>query len=452
MLQILGPQTRMCDGVSRRQFMQVGGFAMFAGIPTLSLADVLQVEGLQSSSSNKAVIHVFLGGGPPHQDMWDIKTEAPAEMRGPFQEISTAVPGIRIGEMFPQIAGMADKFTFIRSIVGSDGRHCGFQCNSGRRHRERVSGSHWPAVGPVAAKLLGQRRPGVPPTVALAEKTRHGPWADPGRAGFLGEAFEPFKAAGGGTANLSIRDLKVDRFAARKKLLENLTQRNASADNNGDTLGTYQQQAYDILSSNRLADAFDVSLEPQAVQERYGTGKPYKFQYDGAPTVNDQLLIARRLVEAGVRVVTLSYGRWDSHGDNEGLVRDHGPKLDQCVSALVEDLEERGMLDDVTVLVWGEFGRTPKINAGGGRDHWPRVSCALLAGGGMKTGQVIGSTTKDGGTAKDRPVHVQEVIATVYHNLGITVDDPRFVVHDHSGRPNFLLPGEHRSPMRELVG
>ena len=442
----------MCDRVSRRQFMQVGGLAMFAGMPTLSLAEVLRADGLRGSSSDKAVIHIFLGGGPPHQDMWEIKTEAPAELRGPFQEISTAVPGIRICEMFPQIARMADKFTFIRSVVGCDGRHCGFQCNTGRLHRERVSGSQWPAVGPAAAKLLGQRRPGVPPTVALAEKTQHLQWSDPGRAGFLGHAFEPFQTADGGCANLTIREMNVDRFAARKRLLGDLAQRSTSADNDPDALSTYQQQAYDILSSNRLADAFDLSCEPQAVRERYGTGKPFKFQYDGAPTVNEQLLTARRLVEAGVRVVTLSYGRWDSHGDNEGLVRDHGPKLDQCVSALVEDLDERGMLDDVTVLVWGEFGRTPKINKGGGRDHWPRVSCALLAGGGMNAGQAIGSTTKDGGTANDRPVHVQEVTATVYHNLGITVGDPRFVIHDKSGRPNFLLPSEYQSPMRELVG
>ena len=157
--------------------------------------------------------------------------------------------------------------------------------------------------------------------------------------------------------------------------------------------------------------------------------------------------MARRLVEAGVRSVTLSFGRWDSHGANFDLVRDHGGKLDQAVSALVEDLDERGMLDDVTILVWGEFGRTPRINANAGRDHWPQVSCALMAGGGMKTGQAIGATNRLGERAVERPVHVQEIVATAYHNLGI--DPMTTTVNDPTGRPQFLI--DHREPIRELV-
>ena len=168
------------------------------------------------------------------------------------------------------------------------------------------------------------------------------------------------------------------------------------------------------------------------VRERYGDGKPYNFQYDGAPTVNDHLLLARRLVEAGVRVVTLSYGRWDSHGKNFDLVRDHGAKLDQGLSALIDDLDVRGMLDDVTVIAWGEFGRTPRINKDAGRDHWPQVSCAFLAGGGMKTGQVIGATNRLGEYAKERPVTFGEVFATLYHNLGI---DPETTTHQRPDRP-----------------
>jgi uncharacterized protein (DUF1501 family) len=158
--------------------------------------------------------------------------------------------------------------------------------------------------------------------------------------------------------------------------------------------------------------------------------------------------MARRLVEAGVRCVTLSFGRWDSHGRNFDLVRDHGPKLDQCLSALIDDLDQRGMLDDVTVIAWGEFGRTPKINADAGRDHWPNVNCAMLAGGGMKVGQVIGSTDTMGGEAADRPVHLQEVISTLYHNMGI--DARTTMLQDRSGRPQFLL--DHPEPVRELVG
>src|SRR5205085_10910261 len=169
------------------------------------------------------------------------------------------------------------------------------------------------------------------------------------------------------------------------------------------------ERALGVLTSSRLVEALDLSRESEKVRARYGDGKPYQYQYDGAPTVNDQLLMARRLVEVGVRCVTLSYGRWDSHGENFKLVRDHGSKLDQGFSALIDDLEMRGMLDDVTVIAWGEFGRTPRINPQAGRDHWPQVSCALLAGGGMRTGQAIGATNRLGEYAKERPVTFQDV-------------------------------------------
>jgi uncharacterized protein (DUF1501 family) len=204
--------------------------------------------------------------------------------------------------------------------------------------------------------------------------------------------------------------------------------------------------AFDVLTSSRLADALDLSKEDPRTRERYGTGQPYNYQFDGAPTVNEHLLLARRLVEAGVRVVTLSYGRWDSHGKNFDLVRDHGSKLDQCLSALIEDLDQRGMLDDVTVIAWGEFGRTPRINKNAGRDHWPNVSCALLAGGGMKTGQVIGATNRLGEVPSERPVHFQEIFATLYRNLGI--DTSRTTITDPAGRPQYLV--EH-APIDELA-
>jgi uncharacterized protein (DUF1501 family) len=193
-------------------------------------------------------------------------------------------------------------------------------------------------------------------------------------------------------------------------------------------------------------DALDVSKEPDKVRERYGDGKPYQYQFDGAPTVNDQLLLARRLVEAGVRVVTLTYGRWDSHGQNFRFMRDHGGKLDQALSALVEDLDVRGMLNDVTVVAWGEFGRTPRINNQAGRDHWPQVSCAFLAGGGMRTGQAIGATNRLGEFAKARPVTFNEVHATLYHNLGI--NPATTTLNDSSGRPQHLV---EMPPMKELV-
>jgi hypothetical protein len=211
-------------------------------------------------------------------------------------------------------------------------------------------------------------------------------------------------------------------------------------------MDAFSQRALDVLTSSRLLDALDLSKEDPKIVARYGDGKPYQYQYDGAPTCNDHLLLARRLIEAGVRVVSLSYGRWDSHGENFKLVRDHGSKLDQCLSALMDDLEQRGMLQDVSVVVWGEFGRTPKINNGAGRDHWAQVSCAWMAGGGIRAGQAIGATNRLGEYATERPVHMQEIIATLYHNLGVDVSSTTLA--DPSGRPQFLV--DH-GPIQELI-
>jgi hypothetical protein len=242
--------------------------------------------------------------------------------------------------------------------------------------------------------------------------------------------------------DLRLNGISTDRLQDRRSLLAGLDQLKRNVDHTGmlEGMDAFTEAAFGVLTSSELVEALDLSKEDPKVRERYGDGKPYKFQYDGAPTCNEHLLIARRLVEIGVRSVTLTYGRWDSHGDNFNLVRDHGGKLDQAVSALVQDLDDRGMLDDVTVVVWGEFGRTPRINQGNGRDHWPQVSCALLAGGGMRTGQAIGATNRLGEYAKDRPVPLQEIIATIYHNLGIdpnttTLRDPTGRrVHSASGR------------------
>jgi hypothetical protein len=449
MLTIHGKQHRLCDGVSRRSFLQIGGFA-FGGLAGLNLADILRAEeAAGKKSSHKAVINIFLGGGPPHQDMWEIKTDAPKEIRGEFSPIATKVPGIEICEVFPKIAAMMDKMVVIRSVVGCSGAHDAFQCLSGWERNSIASVGGRPSIGSAVSKLLGPVHPAIPPTVALADRTQHGPWSEPGAPGFLGAAFAAFKPSGEGMADLRLNDITFDRLQDRKSLLQGLDGLRREADANGSIRGmdAFNQAAFGVLTSSRLVDALDLSKEDPKVRERYGDGKPYKFQYDGAPTVNEHLLLARRLVEAGVRSVSLSYGRWDSHGDNFGLVRDHGSKLDQCVSALVQDLDDRGMLDDVTIVVWGEFGRTPRVNPGAGRDHWPQVSCALMAGGGMRTGQAIGATNRLGEYAKDRPVPMQEIVATIYRNLGI--DPMSTVLRDPTGRPQFLV--DVRDPMRELV-
>ena len=449
MLSIYGKQHRLCDGISRRSFLKIGGLAMGA-VGGLSLADILRAEAATGRQpSQKAIINIFLGGGPPHQDMWDLKMDAPREIRGEFSPIPTRVPGIEICEVFPKIAAMMDKFAVIRSVVGCSGDHDGFQCMSGWNRRDSASIGGRPSIGAALSKLQGPLNPGVPADVGLAARTQHVPWSESGSAGYLGAAFRPFKPNGEGMDDLKLNGITLDRLQDRKQLLKSLDCLRREVDASGTLAGmdSFNEAAFGVLASSGLIEALDVSKESAETRERYGDGKPYKFQYDGAPTVNDHVLLARRLVEAGVRSVSLSYGRWDSHGDNFGLVRDHGAKLDQCVSALVQDLDERGMLNDVTVVVWGEFGRTPRINPQAGRDHWPQVSCCLLAGGGMRTGQVIGSTNRLGEHAKDRPVHMQEIVATLYRNLGI--DPMATTLRDPSGRPQYLV--DYREPMRELV-
>ncbi len=445
MLNIPSGSVRFCDGISRRNFLKVGTFAF--GTTTLTLADILRAEAAAKQDNlprtgHKALINIFLGGGPPHQDMWEIKSEAPKEIRGEFNPIATNVTGIQIGECFPRIAKMADKFAFIRSVVGARGGHDAFQCTTGWPQQSLAAMGGRPSIGSVAMKLQGNVDPSVPPFVGLAEKTQHMPWSDPGQTGFLGSTFGPFRPSGPDMANMLLNAANKDHLPERKKLLAGFDSLKRELDHGGtlNAADAATQRAFDVLTSSKLVEAMDLSKESQKVRERYGDGKPYKFQYDGAPTVNEQLLMARRLVEAGARVVTLSFGRWDSHGKNFDLVRDHGTKLDQCLTALVEDLEIRGMLDDVTVIAWGEFGRTPQVNKDAGRDHWPQVSCAILAGGGMKTGQAIGSTDRIGGNAKDRPVGFGDIFATLYHNLGLNPET--MTINDPTGRPQHLAEGK----------
>lgn len=445
MLTIMGrSSTGFCDGVSRRSFLRIGTLA--AGATAISLADVMRAEADMAAAGrpkrHKSVINIFLAGGPPHQDMWDLKPEAPAEIRGEFRPIATKVPGIQICEVFPQIASIMDRCAIIRSVVGAAGGHDAWQCMTGWPPRELEFLGGRPSVGAVASKVLGPADPAVPPFIGLANRTQHVPWSDPGSYGFLGPAYGCFKPEGPGLGDMQLHGITRERLDDRKQLLSSFDRLRRDIDNSGmmDGVDAFTQQAFGVLTGSKLLEALDISKEDPRVRERYGDGKPYQYQYDGAPTANEQLLVARRLVEAGARCVTLSYGRWDSHGQNFDLVRDHGSKLDQCFSALIEDLEERGMLDDVTVIAWGEFGRTPQINSGAGRDHWPNVSCALLAGGGMRVGQVIGSTNRLGEFAQTRPVHFQEVIATLYHNLGIDPSSKPLV--DQAGRPQRLVEAD----------
>ncbi|MBL8866416.1 MAG: DUF1501 domain-containing protein [Gemmataceae bacterium] len=449
MLTFYGDTSRYCDGLPRRSFLKVG--ALSFGAASLSLADVYRAEAaspqVASLAKHKAVINIFLGGGPPHQDMFDLKMDAPAEIRGEFKPIQTSVPGIEICEVFPKMARMMDKFAIVRSVVGASGGHDAYQCTTGWRNESLSALGGRPSIGSVLAKLHGPVDPSVPPFVGLAEKTSHAPWSDPGKTGFLGSTFGAFKPNGPDIANMKMNGTNAVHMGDRKQLLAGFDNLKRELDANGALVGmdSHTERAMNVLTSSRLIEALDVSKEDPKIRDRYGDGKPYQFQYDGAPTVNEHLLVARRLVQAGARCVTLSYGRWDSHGKNFDLVRDHGSKLDQCLSALVWDLERLDMLDDVTVIAWGEFGRTPRINKEAGRDHWPQVSCAVLAGGGIKTGQVVGSTNRLGEFAKDRPVTFGDMFATLYHSLGLT---PETTVPDPTGRPQHVCEGER---IRELV-
>ncbi|MCA9116408.1 MAG: DUF1501 domain-containing protein [Planctomycetaceae bacterium] len=453
MLDLNGSSYQLCDGLNRRSFLKLGGLAM-GGI---SLEQLLRAEAAANmGSSHKAIIMVFLAGGPPHQDMFDLKMNAPVEIRGEFRPIATRVPGIDICEHMPKIAGMMDRLVPIRSVVGAEGRHDAFQCMHGWPTTNQPVGG-WPSLGSVISKLQGPARKGMPPFVGLSPKMRNGTWADVGQPGFLGMAHAPFKPNADGTGNLTLNsDISLDQLGDRRQLLQKFDRLRADLDASGamEGLDAFQQQAFGILTSSRLAEALDLDREDPVLRARYGMGSDLNAGYgDAGPLKNDYLLAARRLVEAGVRVVTLSYGRWDWHGRPHGTnfenARDHLPVLDQGLTTLLDDLKDRGMDKDVTVLVWGEFGRTPRINKKGGRDHWPRVSCALMSGGGLRGGQVIGATNRLGEYAIERPVHFQEIFATLYHNMGLDIDTA--TVDDLHGRPRYLIEHNANGPIREII-
>ena len=449
MLNIFGRphSTRFCDGVSRRDFLRIGGLAMGG----MALPQILRAEQASGSSkSHKAVIMIFLPGGPPHQDMWDIKTQAPSEIRGEFSPIATNIPGIQIGEMFPRMAGMMDKFTVIRSIVGCDGPHDAYQCVTGWKKRERQPAGGQPSLGSVLSKVHGPADPAVPAFVGLSPPMGHIEWADNGKPGYLGVPHAPFMPNGDGRADMVLNGLTLDRFRDRRTVLTSLDRFRREADTSGNMTGmdAFTERAFGVLTSSKLADALDLTREDPKLRDRYGRGFN-QLKDDGGPRSLDNFLIARRLISAGVRCVTLGFSRWDWHGANFRQGREEMPMLDQAVTALVEDLEFRGMLDDVSVVVWGEFGRTPKINEVAGRDHWPQVGGGLLAGGGMRTGQVIGATNRLGEFASERPVHVQEVFASLYRNMGINVD--HFTLPDLQGRPQYLIDQNKHRPIPELV-
>jgi hypothetical protein len=421
-----------CEGFHRRDMLRIGS----VGLLGLSLSRILALEARAGDvprpdgeirKKAHSVILVWLPGGPATIDMWDLKPAAPAEIRGEFKEIATRVPGTRIVEHLPKLAQVMDRVTLVRSLnhtIPSHGPATIFM-TTGNKPTPALS---YPALGSVCSKLLSVEA-GIPPYVAFND-VRGG---TAGQAGYLGTAFNPFLVEGGGKGggNLRVRGISLPQgfdledLERREKLLKAFDKGLSDLDRNADLvngLDAFHRKALEILRSSKTRNAFDLGKEPQALRERYTT-TPF----------GTGLLAARRLVEAGVRFVSLSVGGWDTHGQNFNALKTRNlPALDQPLATLIADLDERGQLDSTIVMVAGEFGRTPKINKNAGRDHWARSMACLLAGSRFKRGHVHGATDPQGMAPSNLPCTPDDVSATIFHCLGV---DPHMELQTQTGRP-----------------
>jgi hypothetical protein len=427
MLTFWGDRQRSCDGLHRRNFLRLGAFG--AG---LTLADVLRLRAAQDPAATptvpKAAIMVYLPGGPSHIDMYDLKPDAPAEFRGEFRPTRTNVPGVEICEHMPLQARMWDKLAVVRSLISVD-EHSDSLVSTGYSENVNRTAAH-PSFGSVVSKLRGGSANGVPSFVSLRGGGSVG--LEPG---YLGVAHRPFTAEGPGVQNLRLNGVTADRMDDRKALLGQFDTVRREVDATGTMKGldAFTGRAFDMIASGAARKALDLKNEDPKTRDRY----------KGV----EQFLTARRLVEAGVGVVTLSYGGWDTHDKNFKQLRTQLPNLDRGIANLVQDLHDRGMQDDVVTVVWGEFGRTPKINGSdAGRDHWSPVMSALVAGGGLKMGQAVGASSARGEYPKDRPYKVPHLLSTIYGAMGI---DPGYTFPNNAGRPMYIL--DDREVVTELV-
>ncbi|MCA8989028.1 MAG: DUF1501 domain-containing protein, partial [Planctomycetaceae bacterium] len=426
---------------SRRSLLQIG---VAAGLP-LNLANILQAESTLSQTGRpKSLIIIHLDGGPSQYETIDPKPLAPHEIRGPFSPIETSVPGIQVSELMPRLAARAEKFALIRSLTDSTGRHDAFQCQSGYSIKDLASMGGRPALGCAVSYLLGKSTDRVPCFIDMMQGR---PLVrDSARPGFLGPASQPFRPdmdsmfqrelengmkgelqrlGSDHKTSLTLNDsLTASRMDDRLSFLQQIDQVRREIDHSGmmNAMDQFQQQAVSILTSGEMAAALDLSQEDPAILERYTLNEFRSGEQFFTSETSDstrKFLMARRLIEAGVRVVSLSISDFDTHSRNFPRMQNLMPIVDFGLTTLVDDLEERGMLQDVTILAWGEFGRTPRVNSNGGRDHWPKLGPAILAGGGLKTGQVIGASDRLGGAVADRPVTYKDVFATRYHQMGL---------------------------------
>jgi hypothetical protein len=442
MLELLGPTYRCCDGLSRRSFLRVG----FLGLAGLSLADHLRLKAAAAASGrptkDTAVILFFMGGGPSHIDTYDPKPDAPVEVRGEFKPVPTSVPGIQLSEHLPRQARVMDKLAVVRSVTHSNAGH-GMATHwlmTGYAPTVETSDNLNPSCGSVTARLRGANAPRLPAYVCLPDVSPSG------NAAYLGVANNPFAPGGDPNADdFQVRDLRLTprvdmgRFKDRRALRQGLDGLRRQLDTQGVAEGydRFYRDAFDIVTSEDCRKAFDLAREDARQRDQYGRD-----------TLGQSALLARRLIEAGVTFVSVNTNLpWDTHASNFQVLKEQSlPPFDRTVAALVSDLHDRGLAERVLVVCYGEFGRTPRVNGQAGRDHWPGSMFAVFAGGGLKMGQVVGSTDPRGEYPKTRAVGPQDVLATVYHVLGI---DYRQVFQDNSGRPIAIL--NEGQPIAELV-
>jgi hypothetical protein len=427
MITLEGSSHRLCTGITRRDALRVGTL----GIAGFALSDLLRLRAEAATTSGRArsIVMIHLGGGPSHLDTYDPKPDAPEEYRGEFKAIPTRVDGIRISEHFPLQAAMMDRLAILRSVhrvVPEE--HASSLMVTGYTNTERRAQGDRPSIGAVLAKLRGRPDGEIAPYVTL-----RGTHPETGlSAAHLGANCEPLDGHGPGRQDLKLR-LAADRLEGRKRLLERVNGFRRAVEAGGVTAqDTFSRRALEIISSSATYNALDISKESEETRKRYGI---------------DNFLIARRLVEAGTLCVAIEHGGWDTHSDNFPQLRNIMPPLDRAVVALLDDLRDRGLDRETLVIMWGEFGRTPKVNGTAGRDHWTAVMSAMVAGGGLKTGQVIGATDPTGSEAVDSPYSVRSVVATLYHALGI---DPEMTFVDQQARPIPLI--HDAGPIPELLG
>src|SRR5262245_37507958 len=411
MLEFIGPGFRTCDGVSRRGFLKVGALALGG----LTLPALLRARASGQATAKKSVILLWLAGGPSHIDMYDLKPDAPAEFRGEFKPIRTNVPGILIGEHLPRQARIMDRLAVVRSACHTNAGHgMGSQWMlTGYQPTVEVNDNIYPSTGSVVARMKGANEPGLPAYVNLPRLLSLG------KAAYLGASYNPFAPdADPNSTTFQVRNLKLPgqinarRLGKRRELLADLDKIRRDIDTRGDLEGldTFYRDAFEMVTNTKAQKAFDINKEEPKLRDKYG-------RHD----LGQCCMLARRLVESGVTFVTIQAGGgWDTHGDNfKQLKNNLLPRYDEALCALVSDLHERGLSNDVLVMTMGEFGRTPRINPGAGRDHWPQAMSVVYAGGGLKMGQMIGTTDARAEYPTSRAASPQDALATMYHVLGI---------------------------------